>query len=358
MRDSAVGEGRASGRATAVPAASAMLTMVILASASVALAYSSLSQPQAPGARSTTVTVEYVAVRAVESDQRSTATVSIERGSSAEARYSGEGLVTGADQSLVGAELEAGKFPIQVDGVDIGVIDYGAPLWRDLAHGDVGPDVASVQTYLTLLGYDVVADGVFGVQTAAAVTRYTVDRGAPESDRFVRSLVLWVPEGFGRVESFQVRVGEPLSAGQPVLRGAVQDAQVEIQHGADLDALLGEVLIDVGSESFRLSPSGQLSGADALSLAMSTEQTSLRGTVRLAAPIVEYLVPASSIRVERERSCVFVQAGPEPTPLLVDLVQSAAGQTSIRPAQSEALPETVVADASAVVGIGCGGPDI
>lgn len=80
----------------------------------------------------------------------------------------GQGVVT---RRLVepGGALHAGQTLLHLNGRPLFAMPGSFPAYRDLTEGDQGDDVAQLQRALQNLGYNLRADGDFGVATAAAV---------------------------------------------------------------------------------------------------------------------------------------------------------------------------------------------
>src|ERR1700704_2380964 len=80
--------------------------------------------------------------------------ITVSRSISSPVTSPASGLVTSYD-CTVGAEVASGSSFFAVDGAPVLALATDVPLWRDLAIGDTGPDVRSLQVELNRLGYSV-----------------------------------------------------------------------------------------------------------------------------------------------------------------------------------------------------------
>lgn len=82
----------------------------------------------------------------------------------------GQYAVVTAELVSVEDPLQSGAVVAEVSGRPVLTLDLAFPLYRDLARGASGPDVAAVQSALAGLGlYAGAVDGVYGTATSAAV---------------------------------------------------------------------------------------------------------------------------------------------------------------------------------------------
>jgi peptidoglycan hydrolase-like protein with peptidoglycan-binding domain len=77
----------------------------------------------------------------------------------------------------VGDKVREGAVLFDVAGKPVFPMLLPFPLYRDIAGGDAGPDVAAVQKALTRLGFTSKADGVFGTSSQEALRRLYQTRG-------------------------------------------------------------------------------------------------------------------------------------------------------------------------------------
>jgi membrane fusion protein, macrolide-specific efflux system len=100
-----------------------------------------------------------------------------------------------------------------IDGEAVYGIPSSYPLYRNLAEGDEGPDVTSLQRALAAAGYDPgEADGDFGGGTADALAAWQADHGLDETGRLdLTSFVSYKPGAV--VDEVAVAVGDKVQAG-------------------------------------------------------------------------------------------------------------------------------------------------
>lgn len=93
----------------------------------------------------------------------------------------GQGVVDRLDVS-VGDTIKLGRRLFSVGGKAVYATSGGTPLYRQLASGDSGTDVRSLQWSLRRLGYDVTVDGDYGDDTIDGLHEFQDDRGLEEAD--------------------------------------------------------------------------------------------------------------------------------------------------------------------------------
>ncbi|WP_250403774.1 efflux RND transporter periplasmic adaptor subunit [Streptomyces cellostaticus] len=131
-------------------------------------------------------------------------------------------LLSGASGTLTwmpkpGTTIAQGQNAFKVDGQPVPLIYGDTPLYRALRPGAKGPDVAEVERALAALGYTgFTADEEYSDKTAAAVKRWQKSLGVPQTGT-VEPADLVVAGGKIRVTGHEVKPGEPLRPGSPVL---------------------------------------------------------------------------------------------------------------------------------------------
>lgn len=85
-------------------------------------------------------------------------------------------VITGAPVA-VGGEKSSGELLTEVNGRPVFVAESPFEFYRDMAFGDVGPDVRQLQIALVEAGHLGYADGRFGPQTARAVAELYTEAG-------------------------------------------------------------------------------------------------------------------------------------------------------------------------------------
>jgi peptidoglycan hydrolase-like protein with peptidoglycan-binding domain len=129
-----------------------------------------------------------------------------------------------------GATVKRGDELYRVNEQPVTLLLGKIPMYRDLAPGDSGPDVAQLEANLSKLGYKgFTADNQYAWSTAAAVRDWQEDTGAEVTGVVSRASVVFLPNA-GRVDSLLVDAGDPVSPGTGVLdiTGTEQVASLEV----------------------------------------------------------------------------------------------------------------------------------
>lgn len=114
-----------------------------------------------------------------------------------------------------GAVIGAGDAVYDVDNVPVVALTGDLPLWRNLAPGVEGPDVAQLESNLADLGYDgFTEDDAYTDATAEAVEAWQDDNGMEETGTVAVGAVLFSPTDV-RVAEQLASVGDP--ANGPIL---------------------------------------------------------------------------------------------------------------------------------------------
>jgi multidrug efflux system membrane fusion protein len=112
-----------------------------------------------------------------------------------------------------GAALKGLTRLVGIDGTAVYGLPSRSPLYRNLAEGDDGPDVAALQRALKAAGDDPGAtDGAFGGGTAAALEAWQAGQGLDETGRLDLAGFVSYPPG-SLVDSVAVEVGDRVGAG-------------------------------------------------------------------------------------------------------------------------------------------------
>lgn len=122
-------------------------------------------------------------------------------------RYHGSGTVTWLP--AIGTRVERGHPLFKVDNEPVPLLLGEVPLYRPLAPGVEGPDVAQLEANLQALGYKgFTPDARFNAATASAVRKWQKALGLPETGTIVPGRAIFAPAAV-RVAAHQVRVGDP-----------------------------------------------------------------------------------------------------------------------------------------------------
>ncbi|WP_158630487.1 peptidoglycan-binding protein [Glycomyces terrestris] len=126
-----------------------------------------------------------------------------------------------------GTVIGAGDAVYDVDNAPVVAMTGDLPLWRDLAPGVEGPDVAQLESNLADLGYEgFTEDDAYTDATAAAVEAWQEDVGAAETGTVAVGDVLFSPAAV-RVADHVAAVGDPASG--PVLSYTSGERRVTVQ---------------------------------------------------------------------------------------------------------------------------------
>lgn len=241
------------------------------------------------------------------------------------------GVVTSSSCAVRGV-IRSGESTIAVDGVKLMNLATSLPLWRDLAAGDMGDDVRSLQEELVRLGHNVRVDGIIGSTTIAAVRSL---RGERTLATVQRSLFLWIPAPEVTVDTCEVQRGTYVNAGDAVLQVQSSIPTVTVS-GLSADALPGQRVLVVDNANYSLGADLTLADPAQVQqllyssayLEARTDDSSTRipAVAELATPAAVSSVPPSAIIVDPSgHTCVIAEAGPA----AVVIVGSQLGQTFV-----------------------------
>jgi hypothetical protein len=152
-------------------------------------------------------------------------------------RYTVASLAQGTITALppVGQVISQGQMLVEVNGEPV-VLLYGAkPMYRSLAAGDTGPDVAALNANLVALGYatsDQIdpASDTFSSATAAALKQLQADLGIDQTGRLPLGQAVFLPSAI-RVTAVSAALGG--SAGGPILTASSTTRVVTIALNAN-----------------------------------------------------------------------------------------------------------------------------
>ncbi len=126
-----------------------------------------------------------------------------------------------------GTTVTSGQTLLRVDERPVVALHTDVPLYRDLAPGDRGTDVAALQRELAALGHAVDADGRYGGATSRAVSRLLTDAGVTRPDGALRLAgLVWMPERTLTPSTCSTTPGAALGDGEAV--AAVAGALVAV----------------------------------------------------------------------------------------------------------------------------------
>lgn len=208
-----------------------------------------------------------------------------------------------------GEALVAGSAPLHVDGAPVVALATQVPLWRDLAVGSTGEDVAALQRELQRLGHDVAVDGTYGQGTGAAVAELWRGLGvAKPSTALPRADVVWLPADELEVGECTLTLGEALAPGDALATGMPRVSALRFE--APAGAVPGERTMTFAGVTVPLDPGagGSVTVSDPALLAAVAaspelalvtsgvvEGASLALSYALAAPLDLLAVPPAAL---------------------------------------------------------------
>ncbi|PFG34650.1 peptidoglycan-binding domain-containing protein [Sanguibacter antarcticus] len=230
------------------------------------------------------------------------------------ARAETGGVLTSVDVKP-GDVVETGETVATVADVPLVAMVAAAPLHRDLAPGDAGPDVARLQEFLLSTGtFDGPVDGQAGPSVVEAVRAWNEAHGR-SGTTFARASVVWVGPRSLVVDSIEAQAGETIIPGAPLVSAAAEPASVLVDMPALPDGTLGAFELRAGSVVIPYDPA---TGAvtDPEHVADLVQQigpevgagqvVQLEGTEVLT-------VPATAVVTDAEgRTCVYPDATADP----------------------------------------------
>ena len=232
--------------------------------------------------------------------------------------------------------LVSGSEVVSVDGAVRPAMASEQPLWRELAPGAAGADVADVAELLADLG---LGDELAGRETvdemfARAVRRFEIRHGWEPSGVFKPEYVVWLPSSPFEVGDVVPDAGDYVESGDQLLEGKprlLAASVAAIARGESLDLPDGSIVFEIpdvltvplSSDGRVESPEALAALADhilkvqALSEAAPSDQptppgvpAARFGVVRLAEPRRLQTVPTAAILISAEgAACVVSESG-------------------------------------------------
>ena len=307
---------------------------VVVAGAAFGVGYAVAPGAVPQWAETTTLTGAQVEVgeREHPGQQRTSATVTLSAERTLASPTSG---VVRAAHCEPGQALVSGEPVLTVDERTVLALHTSAPLWRDLAAGMRGTDVTALQEELVRLGHAVPIDGVFRASTGLAVRELWRAAGGPQNLRTLPvTQVLWLEAPQLTVTACQVRVGERIGAGDPVLvtGGTLESLTVRTAGLPDDDLVVTAAGVE---HETPLPPGGLVTDRaflDAIATSPAFEQVRREGateitvTTRLATPLRLTAVPPSALYdLTGSLGCILADGEPMP----VEVIASELGQSLV-----------------------------
>jgi hypothetical protein len=251
-----------------------------------------------------------VAVAQAQRDRASQVQVKVVYSAAREVKASGPGLVTAVNVQ-VGQELKAGAPVVSFnDRVRLAFM-APAPMWRDIGMGTRGDDVARVQDFLTVLGYEAGSTkGTVTQSTLTGIRALNQSLGYGASDTTVhRESMVWIGAVPFTVAEVVVHAGDTLAEGAPLARGSGQPTAIEVKEPDIFTPLAKDHVLSVGEArvpyvtgSLRVQ---EPSAVDSIARALRG-QSEGPGAIRLAAPESVGTLPVAAIVTDADgRMCVY-----------------------------------------------------
>ncbi|ARC56378.1 hypothetical protein AS850_04720 [Frondihabitans sp. 762G35] len=309
-----------------------------------AIALATTSQPTPSSLESIPVSGSVPTSTRTFDDARSVEVV-VERGPDRHVTSRKGGWVT-ASGCAPGAVLTSGTRIASVDGMPLLGLATSEPLWRDLAAGDSGDDVRSLQSELSRLGYPVRADGVVGpetIQAFAAVWQTIEPRGLIRTTVASESIA-WLPTSTVTASTCDAPIGARVEPGDalatlpPAATRATLGAMPDDLAAGERQLVVGDLRIDVDEGGVVSDESSLAELATIADGSLGTEgvpPATIAARLVLTHPARVVVVPPSSLYgVEGTRACVSSEGGA----IRVTIVASELGQTLVIPDGDTPLP--------------------
>lgn len=341
-----------------------VLTLALLTASAAGLAVGTwLTAPGTPDALAAGEPITEVPVTAREfADPRSLA-LRVSPGEAREVTVRAGGVLTRAT-CTPGGSLDSGTSTSALDGSGLLNLHTWEPLWRTLATGDRGTDVAALNEALRALGHDApdgdrVTAGTLGAYRDAAVAAGlpAPARGQPVD----HTRIVWLPEPSVVVSRCAATTGADVAAGDVLAELPVAVTGAALVN-LPPDAVPGERVLTVDDQQVPVDAEGRVADAAALqAVAASRSYTEAAAAAEsgadvtltvpwsLVTPLEVGVVPPASVQdAGSGAACVRDATG---TPVAVHVVGSELGQTYVTAADGAELPTVVRTDPAA----GCRG---
>lgn len=249
------------------------------------------------------------------------------------------GTITRTD-CIAGGSIASGSTTFTVDKSPLVNLHTDTPLWRDLAFGTEGADVAALQKELARLGYDVQASGRFDWQTWVAWDALAESLGG-DTDYGTLALnrVVWLPAQTNVIASCPIRLGQAAAAGAtlvmlptPILAASVKSYPADLVPGARILTVgTGDARTVLPSDEHgALTAEGltALAGTDAYQrFALNPKDAVLQADLVLEKPVTVYPLPPAAVAMTGESSGCVAPAKGGPVPVTV--VSSKLGRSYV-----------------------------
>ena len=260
--------------------------------------------------------------------------VTVSRSSSSPVAAPVPGVLSSYD-CTVGAQVESGTSFFALDGAPVLALATEVPLWRDLAVGDTGADVRSLQAELKRLGYDITVDGSIGRETLKAGSQSLAAVGIHwREPTFPVSRTIWMPAQRVSVGTCDSTLGARVAGGDSIatFSSGYQTLTVD---DLPTDLIPGPRVVTIGTNAIPVDTAGR-SGpvpfhVDVQAPDSATGEDSaskpIAAVLALAEPTtVSSVPPAAIVALDGSQGCVESSG----RMLHVHVVGSQLGQTFVQ----------------------------
>lgn len=337
---------------------SALVLTAIALTASGVIAGSLLALPPTPDSALTASGSRHIAIKPSASDDSRTVKLKLVHGEKTALSTPVSGVITAID-CVPGQTWKAGSKPLSINEVPKLAIFPQNPLWRDLAGGEKGADVAAIQHFLVDAGYESPSTGVFDPATRAAWWRLleASDMASPNG-AFLLSDLIVLPAEEVTLGACPTRRGQTVASGTVVAElqsnlasVALDSSPVALTPGART-LTVGGSTVPMGENATVTDPPAlaQLSMEPSTVAKVANPAVELSGIYRLATPLTVYRVPPSVlVEVHDTEACL---AGADGKGYPVTIMSSSLGSTAVAFAAGIDPPVNAALDADASVSCG------
>lgn len=334
-----------------------VLTLALLTASAAGLAVGTwLAAPGTPEALAAGAPITEVPVTTREfADPRNLA-LRVSPGEAREVTVRADGYLT-RSTCTPGGSLDSGTSTFALDGAGLLNLHTSEPLWRTLATGDRGTDVAALHEALRGLGHDAPDGDRVTAGTLRAYRDAAVAAGLPApawGQPVDHTRVAWLPAPSVVVSRCVAATGSDVAAGDVLaeLPAAISAAALV---SLPADAVPGERALTVDDQQVPVDAEGRVADGAALqAIAGSRSYTEAAAAAEAGADVtltvpwslvtsleVGIVPPASVQDAESGTACVRDATG---NPVAVRVVGSELGQTYVTPADEAVLPAAVRTD--------------
>jgi hypothetical protein len=241
-----------------------------------------------------------------------------------------------------GGQIHSGDVVMQVDSVTRVAWHADAPFYRDLAFGDSGDDVSSLNQLLASRSLPNDLHDKFGRATQAGVAQLATALGAARGTRtFSASWVVFVPSEVLTVDSVDAVVGAPAPvAGEPIFEVAPTVTTAHLTSPAASSGIATsphvskQETLRVAGEAISLEPNGSVvdgEGLTVLSSLADPKKDTVVGTLSRSVAGGTVEIPAAAVHTSPNgKVCVAVRSrSGAVTTKMVEVVAGTSGRVSI-----------------------------